>query len=80
MLLQKAAELPDIIEFSGFIQSLRFSLGEPDRETLERLLHGRLQQLGIEQNQFGTLLDKVVKWSLSAITFNAEDVLMVLEV
>ncbi|MFH2000984.1 MAG: ATP-binding protein [Planctomycetota bacterium] len=64
--------------FSLFLRSLRFSLGQDDRNTAETRVRSRLHQLGIEQQQFATLLDECVKWSIRSAQVNAIDLLRAL--
>ena len=76
--LLKTSGLQDFDEFSRFLKCLRFRLNEPDRDTLIKRVRARLAQLGIEQRQYATLLDEVVRWSIDSETVRADDVLRVL--
>jgi hypothetical protein len=62
-------------EFVRFLRSLRFTLGEPDREALSMRIQARLTRLGIERHQYGVLLDHCVRWSLSPLRIQPADVL-----
>lgn len=61
--------------FSTFLRSLRFRLGQDDRDAVSARVKGRLNQLGIEQQQFGTLLDECVRWSIGSARVTATDLL-----
>lgn len=62
-------------DFVRFLRSLKFTLGEPDRETLVTRVQTRLTRLGIERYQYGVLLDHCVRWSLSTLRIRPADVL-----
>jgi len=76
--LLTTSRLRDYSELSRFLKCLRFSLNQPTRDTLIDRVRGRLERLGIEQRQYATLLDEIVKWSISGHEIYAEDVLRVL--
>lgn len=73
--LYKGAEFDGEDEFAEFLKALRFTLAHDDRDALVTRVKARLKQLGIEQQQFGTLLNECVKWSISGAPVIAKDVL-----
>lgn len=76
--LRKGADFDETGEFNDFLKGLRFTLAHDDRDVLVTRVKARLKQLGIEQQQFGTLLNECVKWSISGGPVTAEDVLKAL--
>lgn len=76
--LRKGAGFDETGEFNQFLKGLRFTLAHDDRDVLVTRVKARLRQLGIEQQQFGTLLNECVKWSISGGPVTANDVLKVL--
>jgi hypothetical protein len=72
--------LKDINALSLFLKSLRFRLNQPDRDTMIERVRARLVQLGIDQSSYGTLLDEVVKWSITRAELKPDHVLHVLGV
>lgn len=66
--------LRDLDELSGFLKCLRFRLSQPDRDTMAERLRARLATLGIEQQQYATLRDEVVRWSISSQQIRPDDV------
>ncbi len=72
--------LKDLSELSLFLKCLRFHLNQPDRDTMIERVRARLAQIGIDQNSYGTLLDEVVKWSITGTELKTDDVLHVLGV
>lgn len=76
--LLAASGLENLTQFAQFLRCLRFRLHEPDRETMVERLRARLALLGIEQAQYGTLLDQIVNWSITGQLVRRDDVLRVL--
>jgi hypothetical protein len=76
--LLSASGLSDLDELSRFLKCLRFRLAQPDCETESERVRLRLAHFGIEETQFGTLLDEVVKWSITCQTVRRDDVLRAL--
>ncbi|MGL6625712.1 dsDNA nuclease domain-containing protein [Aeromonas jandaei] len=73
--LKHASGISDDGVFSAFLKSMRFTLGQDDIDTVSQRVKARLHQLGIEQQQFGTLLDKCVNWSIGSRQITAPMVL-----
>jgi Cap4, dsDNA endonuclease domain/NACHT domain len=73
--LWQASGLATYEEFNAFLHDLRFRLDQPDRAALETSVRAKLSRLGIAQAQYGTLLDRIVKWSIGRATVKANDVL-----
>ncbi len=73
--LKSASGLTDFEEFGNFLRLLRFQLGEPDITHTESKVRAKLRLLGLEQTQYGSLLDQIVKWSIQQATIKADDVL-----
>ncbi|MGY0561727.1 hypothetical protein ACW7G2_13540 [Luteimonas sp. A277] len=71
--LRKGAGFDEASEFDDFLKRLRFTLAHGDRDVLVTRVKARLKQLGIEQQQFGTLLSECVKWSISGGPVTAKD-------
>ena len=78
--LHTASGLKDLDEFSRFLKCLRFRLNEPDRDTMIERVRARLVQLGIEQRHYATLLDEVIRWSITSAEVKPDDVRRVLGV
>jgi Cap4 dsDNA endonuclease/NACHT domain len=78
-LLQEATEILDTAEFSTFVRTLRFRLGEPGIETVRDRLNSRLIGLGIESQKLALLVDAAVRWSISREDVVAKDVLRELD-
>ena len=76
--LRKGAGFDEEGEFADFLKALRFTLAHDDRDVLATRVKARLKHLGIEQQQFGTLLNECVKWSISGGPVIAKDVLKIL--
>ena len=76
--LHAASGITSLKDFFQFLRSLRFTLGEPDREELVTSVQARLTRLGIERHQYGVLLDHCVRWSLNPLRIQSADVLEVL--
>lgn len=76
--LREGADFDESSEFNDFLKGLRFTLAHDDRDMLVTRVKARLKQLGIEQQQFGTLLNECVKWSISGGPVTAKDVLKAL--
>lgn len=76
--LLAASGIVDRDLFSSFLRSLRFGLGQEDRDAVAGRVKGRLNQLGIEQQQFGTLLDECIKWSIKSAQVTSADLLKAL--
>lgn len=73
--LHTESGITSLEDFFRFLRSLRFTLGEPDREALVTRVQARLTRLGIERHQYGVLLDHCVRWSLSPLRIRPADVL-----
>ena len=73
--LKLASGISDAEIFAAFLRSLRFKLSQDDRDTVSARVRTRLSQLGIEQQQFGVLLDECVKWSIGSARITADLVL-----
>ena len=76
--LAGAADLPDFDEFLTFLKCVRFKLNQPDIDTMTGRIRTRLTQLGIEQRYYATLLDEIVKWSITRKRVTSDDVRRVL--
>lgn len=76
--LFSASNIADRFVFSSFLRSLRFMLGQDDRDAVTARVKSRLNQLGIEQQQFGTLLNECVRWSIGSVRVTADDLLKAL--
>lgn len=73
--LHAASGITALKDFFRFLRSLRFTLGEPDRDALMARVQARLTRLGIERHQYGVLLDHCVRWSLNPLRIQPADVL-----
>ncbi|WP_273859896.1 ATP-binding protein [Photobacterium sp. GSS17] len=73
--LKGASGITDGEVFAAFLKSMRFTLGQDDIDTVAHRVKARLHQLGIEQQQFGTLLDRCVNWSIGSRQITASLVL-----
>lgn len=62
--LSKASKLEQEAEFCQFLHKLRFQFNQPIIEIQRQRLKNKLDQLGIEQSIYDTLLNGVVEWSL----------------
>jgi len=76
--LLSATQLANFAELARFLKSLRFRLGEPDRDALEIRVKAKLTRLGVESAQYSHLLDQVVRWSIERRLVHREDVLRAL--
>lgn len=76
--LYLASGLPDIQTYSAFLRAIRFNLSQDSRNTVEARLRARLRGLGIEQMQYGTLLDNCIKWSISGLKVDRLELLQTL--
>jgi len=72
--LLAASGLRDFNELSGFLKCLRFRLSQPDRDTMAERVYARLARLGLEQGHYATLLDEVVRWSITGAEVQPDDV------
>ncbi|MGR3969681.1 dsDNA nuclease domain-containing protein [Shewanella sp. 1180_01] len=73
--LKEASGITDDEVFSAFLKSLRFKLGEDDIDTVTERVKAKIHRLGIEQQQFGNLLDCCVRWSINSKQVTASLVL-----
>jgi hypothetical protein len=73
-----ASGLNEVEEFSNFLKCLRFELGQPDRETMVGRVRAELAFLGIEESEFGNLLDHIIRWSIERRPIDSQEVLKAL--
>lgn len=73
--LKGASGISDNEDFAAFLKSMRFTLEQDDIDTVAHRVKARLHQLGIEQQQFGILLDRCVNWSIGSRQISAPLVL-----
>ena len=74
--LQSSSGLADFRELGSFLKCLRFRLNQPAREAVAERVRMRLATLGIDQSQYGTLLDQIVKWSIDGKVVDRDEVLL----
>ena len=71
--IQQATNLTDN-EFSSFLRSLRFVLGQAGKEEQKKLIDVRLDTLGIGRQSYEKLLVAAVEWSIAGDEIRASDV------
>jgi hypothetical protein len=81
-LINTLSEVSELNEtsFCDFFKKLRFELGAPENEYIERQIENKYNKLGLEFSQKGTLLEAVIKWSISGEGINKKILLQKLGV